>query len=205
MNIKEYIKQWAESYKTDLTENIMPFWMEHGWDKVNGGVYTCLDRDGSLIDTTKSVWFQGRFAFICAYAYNNVEKNPMWLEAAKSTLDFIESHCFDENGRMYFSVTAEGKPLRMRRYVFSETFAAIAMSEYALATGEQKYAERALQIFKDTQRFLTTPGILAPKFEESVQLQSHSIIMILINVPSDSRNAESPSGKDNLSRTHHDS
>lgn len=184
MNIKEYIKQWAESYKTDLTENIMPFWMEHGWDKVNGGVYTCLDRDGSLIDTTKCVWFQGRFAFICAYAYNNVEKNPMWLEAAKSTLDFIESHCFDENGRMYFSVTAEGKPLRMRRYVFSETFAAIAMSEYALATGEQKYAERALQIFKDTQRFLTTPGILAPKFEESVQLQSHSIIMILINVGS---------------------
>lgn len=184
MNIKEYIKQWAESYKTDLTENIMPFWMEHGWDKVNGGVYTCVDRDGSLIDTTKSVWFQGRFAFICAYAYNNVEKNPMWLEAAKSTLDFIEKHCFDENGRMYFSVTAEGKPLRMRRYVFSETFAAIAMSEYALATGEQKYAERALQIFKDTQRFLTTPGILAPKFEESVQLQSHSIIMILINVGS---------------------
>ncbi len=184
MNIKEYIKQWAESYKTDLTENIMPFWMEHGWDKVNGGVYTCLDRDGSLIDSTKSVWFQGRFAFICAYAYNNVEKNPMWLEAAKSTIDFIEKHCFDENGRMYFSVTAEGKPLRMRRYVFSETFSAIAMSEYALATGEQKYAERALQIFKDIQRFLTTPGILAPKFEESVQLQSHSIIMILINVAS---------------------
>ena len=184
MNIKEYIKQWAESYKNDLIQNIMPFWMEHGWDKVNGGVYTCVDRDGSLIDSTKSVWFQGRFAFICSYAYNNVEKNPMWLEAAKSTLDFIEKHCFDENGRMYFSVTAEGKPLRMRRYVFSETFAAIAMSEYALATGDQKYAERALQIFKDTQRFLTTPGILAPKFEESVQLQSHSIIMILINVGS---------------------
>ena len=184
MDIKEYIKQWAESYKRDLTENIMPFWMEHGWDKVNGGVYTCLDRDGSLMDSTKSVWFQGRFAFICAYAYNNVEKNPLWLEAAKSTLDFIEKHCFDKNGRMYFSVTADGKPLRMRRYVFSETFAAIAMSEYALATGEQKYAERAMQIFEDTQRFLTTPGILAPKFEETVQLQSHSISMILINVGS---------------------
>lgn len=184
MDIKEYIKQWAESYKRDLTENIMPFWMEHGWDKVNGGVYTCLDRDGSLMDSTKSVWFQGRFAFICAYAYNNVEKNPVWLEAAKSTLDFIEKYCFDKNGRMYFSVTADGKPLRMRRYVFSETFAAIAMSEYALATGEQKYAERAMQIFEDTQRFLTTPGILAPKFEETVQLQSHSIIMILINVGS---------------------
>ncbi len=184
MNIKDYISEWAQSYKTDLTENIMPFWMEHGWDKVNGGVYTCVDRDGSLIDSTKSVWFQGRFAFVCAYAYNNVEHNLQWLEASKSAIDFIEKHCFDENGHMYFEVTAEGEPLRKRRYVFSETFAAIAMSEYALATGEQKYAERALEIFKDTQRFLTTPGFLEPKYEPSVKLQSHSIVMILINVGS---------------------
>ena len=184
MNIKDYINEWAVSYKTDLTENIMPFWMEHGLDKVNGGVYTCVDRDGSLIDSTKSVWFQGRFAFVCAFAYNNVEHNLQWLEAAKSAIDFIEQHCFDENGHMYFEVTAEGKPLRKRRYVFSETFAAIAMSEYALATGDQHYAERALQIFKDTQRFLTTPGFLEPKYEPSVKLQSHSIVMILINVGS---------------------
>ena len=73
MNVKEYIQSWADSYKKDLTENIMPFWMEHGWDRENGGVYTCVNRDGSLMDTTKSVWFQGRFAFICAYAYNNIE------------------------------------------------------------------------------------------------------------------------------------
>ena len=184
MNVKEYIKSWAESYKKDLTENIMPFWMEHGWDRENGGVYTCVDRDGSLMDSTKSVWFQGRFAFICAYAYNNVEKNQEWLDAAKSTLDFIEKHCFDEQGHMYFSVTAEGKPLRKRRYVFSETFASIAMSEYALATGDEHWAKRALQVLEDTQRFLNTPGFLPAKFEPEVQLQSHSIIMILINVGS---------------------
>lgn len=184
MNVKEYIKSWAESYKKDLTENIMPFWMKHGWDRENGGVYTCVDRDGSLMDSTKSVWFQGRFAFICAYAYNNVEKNQEWLDAAKSTLDFIEKYCFDEQGHMYFSVTAEGKPLRKRRYVFSETFASIAMSEYALATGDEHWAKRALQVFEDTQRFLNTPGFLPAKFEPEVQLQSHSIIMILINVGS---------------------
>lgn len=184
MNVKEYIQSWADSYKKDLTENIMPFWMEHGWDRENGGVYTCVNRDGSLMDSTKSVWFQGRFAFICAFAYNNVEKNQMWLDAAKSTLEFIEKHCFDEKGHMYFSVTADGQPLRKRRYVFSETFASIAMSEYALATGDQNWAQRALQIFEDTQRFLNTPGFLPEKFEPNVQLQSHSIIMILINVGS---------------------
>lgn len=184
MDIKDYINQWAMSYKTDLTENIMPFWMEHGWDREHGGVYTCVDRDGSLMDSTKSVWFQGRFAFVCAYAYNHVEKNQQWLDAAKSAIDFIEKYCFDDDGHMYFSITADGHPLRKRRYVFSETFASIAMSEYALATGEQQYAERALEIFKYTQRMLTTPGFLTPKFEESVQLQGHSIVMILINVGS---------------------
>jgi N-acylglucosamine 2-epimerase len=184
MNVKEYIKSWADSYKKDLTENIMPFWMEYGLDRENGGVYTCVNRDGSLMDTTKSVWFQGRFAFICSFAYNNVEKNQEWLDAAKSTLEFIEKHCFDEQGHMYFSVTAEGKPLRKRRYVFSETFAAIAMSEYALATGDQHWAKRAIQVFEDTQRFLATPGFLPAKFEADVKLQGHSIVMILINVGS---------------------
>lgn len=184
MDVRKYIETWAEKYRSDLTENIMPFWLEHGLDRKNGGVYTCLDRDGSLMDPTKSVWFQGRFAFICSFAYNNVEKRPEWLEAAHLTLDFIEAHCFDNDGHMYFSVTAEGRPLRQRRYVFSETFAAIAMAEYSLATGDRHWAERALKVFDDTQRFLSTPGYLAPKFEESVQLQSHSIIMILINVGS---------------------
>lgn len=184
MNVKEYIKSWAESYKKDLTENIMPFWMKYGLDRENGGVYTCVNRDGSLMDTTKSVWFQGRFAFICSFAYNNVENKQEWLDAAKSTLEFIEKHCFDEQGHMYFSVTAEGKPLRKRRYVFSETFAAIAMSEYALATGDQHWAKRAIQVFEDTQRFLATPGFLPAKFEADVKLQGHSIVMILINVGS---------------------
>lgn len=184
MNVKEYIASWAESYRKDLTENIMPFWMKHGWDRENGGVYTCVNRDGSLMDTTKSVWFQGRFAFVCAFAYNNVEKNQEWLNAAKSTLDFIERHCFDERGHMYFSVTADGTPLRKRRYVFSETFAAIAMAEYALATGDKHWAERAVEVFNDTRRFLETPGFLPAKFEDNVRLQGHSICMILINVGS---------------------
>ena len=25
----DYIKEWSESYKTDLTTNIMPFWLKY--------------------------------------------------------------------------------------------------------------------------------------------------------------------------------
>ena len=182
MNIKEYIKQWAESYKTDLTENIMPFWMKYGLDTENGGVYTCVDRNGELMDTTKSVWFQGRFAYTCCFAYNNIEHRQEWLDAAKQTIDFIEAHCFDTDRHMFFEVTADGKPLRKRRYVFSESFAAIAMAEYSKATGDRTYAEKAMQIFREMRKRLTTPGLLEPKYLPTVEMKGHSITMILINV-----------------------
>ncbi len=158
----------------------MPFWLEHGLDRVNGGVYTCVDRDGTLIDTTKSVWFQGRYGYVTAYAYNNIERNPEWLAASKSCIDFIERHCIDTDGHMFFSVTAEGQPLRKRRYVFSDCFAAIAMAEYAKASGDSAYADRALATFRNIKRMLETPGFLEPK--GYLPGKSHSITMILVNV-----------------------
>ena len=184
MDTKAYLSYWAASYKEDLLGNILPFWLEHGLDKVNGGIYTCLTRTGELMDSTKSVWFQGRFAFTCCFAYNHVEKRQEYLDAAKLTLDFIEQHCFDTDGRMYFEVAADGTPLRKRRYIFSESFAAIAMAEYSKATGDHTYAEKARALFKDMRRFLTTPGLLPPKYEPTVQTQGHSITMIMINVAS---------------------
>jgi len=180
MDKKNYLAGWAERYRSDLVENIMPFWMEHGLDRVNGGVYTCLDRDGTLMDTTKSVWFQGRFGFIAAYAYNNVDKNPDWLAASKSCIDFIERHCFDTDGHMFFTVTAEGGPVQKRRYVFSECFAIIAMAEYALASGDRSYADKALALFRRTRTMLTTPGFLPPKTTQGGF--SHSITMMFFNV-----------------------
>lgn len=182
MDINKYLSYWGECYREDLVQNIMPFWMEHGVDREHGGVYTCVDRDGTLMDTTKSVWFQGRFAYICAYAYNNIEKRAEWLDAAKSTIDFIEAHCFDTDRHMFFEVTADGTPLRKRRYVFSESFAAIAMAEYSKATGDKTYADKAMQIFRDMRRMLTTPGLLEPKYLPTMEAQGHSITMILINV-----------------------
>ncbi len=182
MDNNKYLSYWAECYREDLVENIMPFWMQHGVDREHGGVYTCVDRDGTLMDTTKSVWFQGRFAYICAYAYNNIEQRAEWLDAAKSTIDFIEAHCFDTDRHMFFEVKADGTPLRKRRYVFSESFAAIAMAEYSKATGDKSYADKAMQIFRDMRRMLTTPGLLEPKYLPTMEAQGHSITMILINV-----------------------
>lgn len=177
---RQRLEQAQAHYLSDLTTNIMPFWMAHGVDRNHGGIYTCLDRDGTLMDTTKSVWFQGRFAYVASAAYRRVERNAEWLEAARRTLDFIEQHCFDRDGHMFFAVTAEGEPLQKRRYVFSECFATIAMAEYAAASGDMAYADKALELFRRTLHMLATPGFLPPKtYPPAI---GHSITMILINV-----------------------
>lgn len=189
MSEKQYLAECAKTYRQGLIDDIMPFWLKNGLDRINGGVYTCVDRDGTVIDTTKSVWFQGRFGFTAAFAYNNIENNPEWLEASRSCIDFIEAHCFDTDGRMFFEVKADGTPLRKRRYVFSECFAAIAMSEYSIAAKDSEYAAKALRLFKDIRRFIATPGILEPKYLPTQPAIGHSITMILINTASRIREA----------------
>lgn len=182
--IKDYLRYWEASYKKELTGNIFPFWIEHGIDRKNGGYFTCLDREGRLFDSTKSVWFQGRFAFNLAFAYNHIEPNEEWLALSKLGIDFIEKHCTDEDGRMFFEVTAEGTPLRKRRYLFSETFAAIAMAEYAIASGEKQYAEKAMELFRLILTYKNTPGLLTPKYLPAMEAKGHSLCMILINTAS---------------------
>ncbi len=178
---KSYLEACGARYKADLLSDVMPFWLSYGLDMENGGVYTCLDRDGGLMDSTKSVWFQGRFAYVCSLIYNRVSKEQKYLDAAKMTLDFIEAHCFDSDGHMFFEVSAKGEPIRRRRYVFSECFAIIAMAEYALATGQSDYAQKAVELLRATLKMLDTPDFLPAKYMPGVKMQGLSVLMILLN------------------------
>ncbi len=140
-------------YREGLLADTLPFWIDHCVDREHGGFMSCLDRDGTVIDTDKGVWHQGRFTWLLGELYNEVEQRPEWLQLARHGIEFLNRCCFDPtDGRMWFHVTREGEPIRKRRYAFSEAFAAIAYGEYAKATGDQDAAARARQAF---ERFVT--------------------------------------------------
>ena len=168
-------------YHDGLLHDTMPFWMSHCIDQQYGGFMTSLDRDGTIVDTDKCVWQQGRFTWLLAELYNQVEPREEWLAAAVQGAKFIEQHCLDpSDGRLWFHVTREGAPIRKRRYAFSESFAAIAFGELAKATGEDHYAEMARRFF---ERFLAhhrRPHDETAKYTETRPMQGIGVPMITI-------------------------
>lgn len=147
----------------------LDFWMKNGIDPVNGGVYTCLDRQGRIYSTDKSVWMQGRCAWTFAYLCHVYGIKQEWLDISKNCLDFMEKYCINRaaGNRMYFTVTADGKPLRQRRYCFSEAFYTIANAEYYGVTGAREYLLRAREaydlIYKLNHNLIKDPTGFGPK------------------------------------------
>ena len=165
-------------YRKALLEDVVPFWLRNGLDKSHGGFITALDRDGSVLDTDKSVWFQGRGGWMFATLYNTVDAREEWLAAAISCGDFLRTHCFAPDGKMYFSVTREGLPLRMRRYAFSESFAAIAFAAIARAAGDEAAKDDALRCFRAFIHYSFTPGATPAKYEPTRPAKGIGPLMI---------------------------
>jgi N-acylglucosamine 2-epimerase len=168
----------AAVYRDTLLDDVMPFWLRHGMDREHGGIMTALDRDGSVLDTDKSIWFQGRAGWMFATLFNTVEKRPEWLEAARSCVEFLRRHAFAPDGKMYFTVTREGLPLRMRRYVFSEAFASIANAAFAKASGDQRAAADAARLFETYLCYCFEPGVMTPKHELTRPMKGIGPLMI---------------------------
>ena len=179
-------KAWTEKELAVCAD----FWLRNGMDREHGGVYTCLDRYGRVYSTDKSVWMQGRCGWIFSYLCHVYGVKKEWLEASKSCLDFMEKYCInpDADGRMYFTVTADGKPLRQRRYYFSEAFYAIANAEYYGVTGDKECLERAkcaYNIYWELWHGAKDPTGLGPKTEPQTRSgRAFGLPMIYLNVTS---------------------
>ncbi len=137
----------AGEYKSELLDSVLPFWLEHSQDKQYGGYFTCLERDGSVYDTDKFIWLQGREVWLFSMLYNKVEKRPEWLECALQGAEFLKKYGHDGNYNWYFSLTRDGRPLVDPYNIFSYTFATMAFAQLAIASGDAGYAAIAKKTF----------------------------------------------------------
>ena len=121
--------------------------MKHAIDRECGGIFNMIDRDGGLYGTDKNVWFAGRTMYTYALAYNELDKNPEYLDVAKVMYDFLPKCELNESGRLPFISARDGRALVVDTAYFTETFAAIGCAEYYIATGDKTVWERAEKYF----------------------------------------------------------
>jgi N-acylglucosamine 2-epimerase len=173
----------AELYKNALLNDVIPFWERYSIDWQQGGYFTCLDRQGKVYDTDKFIWLQNRQVWTFSMLYTQLEKRPEWLKLAANGANFLAQHGRDPDGNWYFALDRAGNPLVQPYNIFSDCFAAMAFSKYALASGEDWAKDVALQAYNNVLRRQDNPkGKYNKTYPGTRSLKSLAVPMILANL-----------------------
>ena len=173
----------ATQYRTALLSDVLPFWEKHSLDTECGGYFTCLNRDGTVYDTDKFMWLQGRQVWMFSMLYAEMRPNEGWLDVARHGMSFMKQHGRDAAGDWYFSLTRDGRPLVQPYNIFSDCFAAMAFGAYARATQDDEAAAIALSTYRNILRRRDNPkGNYNKLFPGTRAMRGYSLPMILTNL-----------------------
>jgi len=177
------LSKYADLYKTELLNSVVPFWLNHSKDLEYGGYFTCLNRKGEVFDTDKFIWLQGREIWLFSMLYNKIEKKQEWLDMALHGAGFMKKYGRDKQGNWFFSLTRDGKPLVQPYNIFSDCFAAMAFSELYKATAIEEFKQIALNTFSNILKRQNNPkGIYNKLVPGTRPLKNFSLPMILANL-----------------------
>lgn len=177
------LKELEQQYRSELLDNVIPFWVENSQDTDFGGYFSCLDRKGDVFDTDKFIWLQGREVWMFSMLYNKVEKRQEWLDCAIQGGEFLKKYGHDGNYNWYFSVDREGNPLVEPYNIFSYTFATMAFGQLSLATGNSEYADIAKKTFEIILSKVDNPkGKWNKAYPGTRNLKNFALPMILCNL-----------------------
>ena len=59
-------QELAGKYRSELLDNVLPFWLTHSQDKEFGGYFFCLNREGSVHVTDKFIVLQCPGGWLCS-------------------------------------------------------------------------------------------------------------------------------------------
>lgn len=179
MNLAPY----AERYRRELLDSVIPFWIRHSPDPESGGYFTCLTREGQVYDTRKYVWLNGRAAWTFARLYNALEPRPEWLAFSKSCVDFLRKHARDPKGRCYFSLTRDGRPAWYQRKPYAAVFVCLGLIEYAKAAGDEDCRGEAIDLYQRIAAWIADPASMdRPVLPGAPALASLADVMVLASL-----------------------
>ena len=141
------INLFKSELRQNLTENILPYWMNKMCDP-RGGFYGRRDGYDNLdAEAPKGAILHGRIVWTFSAAHRFSE-NSGYIDYAKRAADFIDSCFLDkEYGGAFWSVDVEGNPLDTKKQYYAIAFIIYGASEMYLATGDKRCLDLAWNLF----------------------------------------------------------
>ncbi len=153
------LKQLQQRYHADLFDSFLPNMDKFVIDHELGGFMCSVDIvTGKQASSGKTAWYEGRGMWTYSFLYNNLEKNPKYLEVARKSKDFILKHQPADNKFWTASFNRQGVAQSGPGDIYSSLFVAEGLAEYAKASGELQYRDLAKKIILSCLATYDSPG-----------------------------------------------
>ncbi|MEG2604903.1 MAG: AGE family epimerase/isomerase, partial [Clostridia bacterium] len=133
----------AKMMRDHLVGKILPFWQALR-DEQRGGFVGYVDESLTPnLDAHKGCILHSRILWSFSTAAR-VLKASAYLDDAEHAYRFLKQFVDEEFGGVYWSVTADGRPLDTTKHTYCQAFAIYGLAAYARATGQQEPLEQAM-------------------------------------------------------------
>ncbi|MBQ4631349.1 MAG: AGE family epimerase/isomerase [Clostridia bacterium] len=155
--MKTKFREYYKQYLNTLENEVMPFWLKNAID-ASGAINNCIDEDGTVLSKERYIWSQGRALWTFSALYNRIEKKQEYLDVATGLFNYLLKTGRDENGKWLYRFDENGNVLDGDISIYVDGFVLIGMTEYYVATGDERAKQIAYETYKNTYRRINTPG-----------------------------------------------
>src|SRR6185295_280564 len=127
---------------------ITGYWMEHAVDNDKGGFYGVVNgKNEPDANAPRSIVVTARILWTFS-AIQQLFPDSRYLVIAKRAYDYLIKHFIDDEfGGVYWSVTADGKPLEKKKQLYGHSFAIYGLAEYYRISTDDEALAAAKKIF----------------------------------------------------------
>lgn len=139
---------FRKSVRTEVLENILPFWIEKTTDTYYGGFIGEVSAYGvPEPQAPKGGILLSRILWTFSHAYS-LYRNSQYLQAARQAYQFLVEKLWDPKyGGIYWLVDHKGDPIDTKKHVYAQSFALYGLSEFARVTHDQEALNKAIELF----------------------------------------------------------
>ena len=139
---------FRQQLEKELTENILPFWMNQVVDNATGGFHGALSNNLIILhEIPRASVLCSRLIWTYSRAYEYL-KNERYLPIAIKIFDYFEKFFWDhEYGGIYWDIDQNGKAVNDYKHHYTQAFAIFSLSEFYRITRIAKSLEIAQKIF----------------------------------------------------------